>query len=531
MMSLSLLLAISAASSNCCAQINFQGDCDMSIADLGLPRACNPLNHDQESNDFNDSNNWWFGNTSGLFPNPDEIFYLQNYRTAIFSSGNTTLGELIVSNDSPGRLIMTGGSLTLLNDDHPLELGREQEQKPWNGDYNKNGVVDGADFLVWQRTLGQEVLNEGDGADGDESGFIDPGDLDFWQARFGLITRGGEVILSGASILTSKGVVAGRRTKGLLSVGPDALLDIKGPIFNGSSTFRSEDLEVGSYGESFHNFVTEPGLRGDGLVIVEGTMNANDLTVNVFGSKGEFRLLPGGRVNLNGSLVLSHCDTQFFGSSCGLRSDVDPQTLMSSKLSIIGSGGTFNVGEYDPDLSPLPGHDPDMRHDIHSEWPANATMSFTTDAGGVTPIVLVDNSIPFPGELTGTAYLDGTVGNVAGTYAAINLELDLDAYTGTSPLTLIDAPPGHLSGVFNPAVTFLGTTTATVNYDYENGDVFLSNFQNGAGAGTGSLTQVPEPSGLALMTLTLALCCCFHAARRRNGSRSGRHGSRGKSLI
>ena len=102
---------------------------------------------------------------------------------------------------------------------------------------------------------------------------------------------------------------------------------------------------------------TEPGLEADGLVIVEGTVNANELTVNVFGAKGEVRLLPGGRVNLNGALELSRCDTQFFPSGCGLVAN--PQPLMSSKLSIIGSGGTFEVGRFDPDLSPAaPGHDP-----------------------------------------------------------------------------------------------------------------------------------------------------------------------------
>ena len=121
--------------------------------------------------------------------------------------------------------------------------------------------------------------------------------------------------------------------------------------------------------------------------------------------------------------------------------------------------------------------------------------------------------------------LPRTVGNVPGTSAGINLELDLDAYTDTSPLTLIDAPDGHLFGVFC-TVTFLGTTIADINYDYPNGDVFLSNFQIGSGAGTASRagSAVPEPSGLALtLTLTLGLCCCPHSVRRRNGSRPGRH--------
>ena len=264
---------------------------------------------------------------------------------------------------------------------------------------------------------------------------------------------------------------------------------------------------------------TEPGLEADGLVIVEGTVNANDLTVNVFGSKGEVRVLPGGRVNLNGALVLSHCDTQFFSSGCGLVAN--PQPLMSSKLSIVGSGGTFEVGKFDADLSPAPGHDPDIRRDIRSEFPADATISFTADAGGVTQIVLVDNGA-FPGELTGTAYLDGTVGNVPGTYAGINLELNLDAYAGTGPLTLIDAPPDlpgapppHLVGVFG-SVTFLGSRTATVNYDYLNGDVYLSNFQSGPGTGSLAGFAVPEPS-VSMMTLALVLLLCSHPVRKQKG--------------
>ena len=123
----------------------------------------------------------------------------------------------------------------------------------------------------------------------------------------------------------------------------------------------------------------------------------------------------------------------------------------------------------------------------------------------------------------------------------MNLELDLDAYTGGSPLMLIDAPVAsdpddpntfHLFGVFNPAVTFLGTTTADVSYDYVNGDVYLDNFVTPLGAGMGLLagSAVPEPSGLVL-TLTLGLLLCSHPGRGRNGSRPGRHRSRGKSLT
>jgi hypothetical protein len=52
------------------------------------------------------------------------------------------------------------------------------------GDYNENGTVDAADYVLWRDTLGQSVTS-GSGADGDESETIDAGDHDFWKARFG----------------------------------------------------------------------------------------------------------------------------------------------------------------------------------------------------------------------------------------------------------------------------------------------------------------------------------------------------------
>jgi hypothetical protein len=533
--SFSLLLAISAASTDCWAfGIPFVGDCPN----------CPPPN--QASDDFNVPNNWL---VPAAFPSPVETFEIQDDRTAVFSSGSTVLGGLVVSNDSFGRLRMTGGSLTLLNQTEALEIGRERSPNPKLGDYNNNGFTDGADFLLWQQTRGQPVLNPGDGADGDESGIVDAGDLAFWEARYGLTTRGGQVIMTGSSTLTSNAVAVGRRSRGVLSVGPDAVVNVRGPSAGNPNDIRSGSMEVGIYGPAYITGTLpggtggEPGFNADGLAIVRGTVNADALRIEVFGGKGEFRLLPGGSVNLNGALVLSHCDVQFFqGGGCGLVPNPE-QYGMSSKLSIIGSGGNFTVGEFDPNMSPPDSefYEPLIRRDIYSKYPSTATMSFTADPNGVTPIVLVDNSIAFPGELTGSVYLDGTVGNVPSTYAAINLELNLDAYTGGSPLTLIDAPVAsdpndpntfHLFGVFNPAVTFLGTTTADVNYDYVNGDVYLDNFQSALGAGTGALagSAVPEPSGLA-MTLALGLLLGSHSVRKRNGSRPGRHGPRGKSLT
>jgi hypothetical protein len=52
------------------------------------------------------------------------------------------------------------------------------------GDYNKNGVVDGADYVVWRRTQGQPVTL-GTGADGNFDGQITATDYNVWRSNFG----------------------------------------------------------------------------------------------------------------------------------------------------------------------------------------------------------------------------------------------------------------------------------------------------------------------------------------------------------
>lgn len=50
------------------------------------------------------------------------------------------------------------------------------------GDYDGNGVVDAADYVVYRHTLGQ--IGTALAADGNANGVIDPGDFDFWRAHF-----------------------------------------------------------------------------------------------------------------------------------------------------------------------------------------------------------------------------------------------------------------------------------------------------------------------------------------------------------
>lgn len=89
------------------------------------------------------------------------------------------------SNSNVGNLLNVNGNLYFTANDgaHGEELWVVRQQAAIErGDYNLNNVVDGADFLKWQRTFGSSEQS----ADGDSDGTVDIGDLDVWLDNYGL---------------------------------------------------------------------------------------------------------------------------------------------------------------------------------------------------------------------------------------------------------------------------------------------------------------------------------------------------------
>ena len=80
----------------------------------------------------------------------------------------------------------------------PQEISAEVAPLP--GDYNGNGTVDAADYVVWRQTLGQSVSSSGSGADGDGDGTIDTGDFDIWRAHFGQTAGSGAGAMANAAV-------------------------------------------------------------------------------------------------------------------------------------------------------------------------------------------------------------------------------------------------------------------------------------------------------------------------------------------
>ncbi len=66
------------------------------------------------------------------------------------------------------------------------------------GDYNNDGLVNLADFMVWRDTLGS--VGNGLAADGNGSGAVDGGDYDVWKQHFGTPTAASAVIDTAAAV-------------------------------------------------------------------------------------------------------------------------------------------------------------------------------------------------------------------------------------------------------------------------------------------------------------------------------------------
>lgn len=438
------------------------------------------------STDFNTASNW----DSDAVPdaNSNDTASIDDGLSATFAAGSVTVAGLRVGSADKlhaagenhfGRLTMTGGELHV-NGVNTLAIGREKLTSyfpPVQADYTRDTLVDGADLLLWQRDLGSTSKFD---ADGDDSQAVDAGDLAVWEGSYGRQAAGGELVVTGDATLRSNGALVGERSRGLLSIGPDATVEIR--IWDGDQTpvpfGGAEDLRVGTWGPAYETFGAEPGLDGNGLVEVFGTLSAKDLYLSEHGAKGALRIV-GGTVNLNGELIMDRCD--------GCTSDPVLLATQSATVFVDGSGGAFNIG-LDPDplvVDPTP-----PPRSLLAATPT-AKFSFKADAGGVTTINVADNV----GETSGTANIN-----------TAKLEVDLTGYTSTAPLKLIDAPANKLVGTFG-TVTFIGNRVGEIHYDVANGDVYLDSFHLGAS----SAGPAPEPSAF-LLALTAT---GFFAVKRK----------------
>lgn len=75
------------------------------------------------------------------------------------------------------------------------------------GDYNRDGMVDAADYVLWRNTQGQTVT-AGSGADGNSDGQITSADFSVWRSHFGQAAGTGSGVVPAGTTVPESAAVA-----------------------------------------------------------------------------------------------------------------------------------------------------------------------------------------------------------------------------------------------------------------------------------------------------------------------------------
>jgi hypothetical protein len=125
--------------------------------------------------------------------------------SAVFAEGEFAVGQTpAFATGNNGNVFTTLGTSTTFGSVASATIStivRTNFAPTLTADYNHNGVVDMADYVLWRDTLNQSVT-AGTGADGTGDGIVNQADYDLWRANFGASGGSG----SGSGNLSSSAV-------------------------------------------------------------------------------------------------------------------------------------------------------------------------------------------------------------------------------------------------------------------------------------------------------------------------------------
>jgi ELWxxDGT repeat protein len=153
-----------------------------------------PLRYLRSSSVFDASNNSF---PSALTSVGGMLYFVNDDRVnglSLWQSDGTTEGTHIADfidhdtgNNFVNKLFAAGDRLYVVatTEQHGAELWTARtDVPPLVGDFDRDGAVNGFDFLVWQRRAGAAAAPPTSGADANGDGQVDAGDLAVWQAAF-----------------------------------------------------------------------------------------------------------------------------------------------------------------------------------------------------------------------------------------------------------------------------------------------------------------------------------------------------------
>jgi hypothetical protein len=107
-----------------------------------------------------------------------------NQRTTLFSRAEGTAEESVgwIDSDLTGQIDLSNFLFAL----QPAELTMLVIQQRLPGDFNADGIVDAADYVVWRKTLGTNFALNGNGENtGGSANVVDQADYVLWQKQYG----------------------------------------------------------------------------------------------------------------------------------------------------------------------------------------------------------------------------------------------------------------------------------------------------------------------------------------------------------
>jgi hypothetical protein len=123
----------------------------------------------------NDANGNFSPPVNGALPSTS-LQALRFTPTAVTAPSTTNLADYALTAGASVWINNDGMSATLVT---PPPLGLP-------GDYNDDGVVDAADYVIWRKMLGTNDDLSGNGDETEASaGVVDQADLDYWKEHFG----------------------------------------------------------------------------------------------------------------------------------------------------------------------------------------------------------------------------------------------------------------------------------------------------------------------------------------------------------
>ena len=134
--------------------------------------------------------------------------------------GDPTVASGIDQRGSPYVRVFDGDGVSSARAD----IGAlEAQPKQPRGDYNRSGVVDAADYVLWRKTSSTNGLVAFSGADGSGNGGVGAEDYSVWREHFGQTTAAAASGASGEALDASVDVVINALTVNESSVGQSSL--------------------------------------------------------------------------------------------------------------------------------------------------------------------------------------------------------------------------------------------------------------------------------------------------------------------